>query len=65
MILREGRLGDVSPCFFSPYTLSAILTRIKELFCRANAISDRFIAKLAVVHGGSQSLCIFLAGGSP
>ena len=43
-------------------TVLAILTRIKELLCGANAISDRFIAKLAVVHGESQSLCILLAG---
>ena len=43
-------------------TVLAILTRIKELLCGANAISDRFIAKLAVVHGESQSLCVLLAG---
>jgi hypothetical protein len=43
-------------------TVSAILTRIKELLCGANAISDRFIAKLAVVHGGWQSLGFRFAG---
>jgi hypothetical protein len=43
-------------------TVLAILTRIKELLCGANAISDGFIAKLAVVHSESQSLCNFLAG---
>jgi hypothetical protein len=42
--------------------VSAILTRIKELLCGANAISDRFIAKLAVVHGGWQSLGFRFAG---
>jgi hypothetical protein len=43
-------------------TVLAILTRIKELLCGANAISDRFIAELGVVHGESQSVCNFLAG---
>jgi hypothetical protein len=62
MIVREGRLSNVSSMVLLMCVLfSVILTRIKELLCGANAISDRFIAKLAVIHGGSQLLCIFLA----
>jgi hypothetical protein len=38
----------------------AHLTRIEELLCRTNAISDRFIAKLGGLHGESQSLSIIL-----
>ena len=35
------------------------LTWVEELLCRAHAISDRLIAKLAGLHIGSQSLGVF------
>jgi hypothetical protein len=52
----------LAPVMPHTFPASAILTRIKELLCGANAISDRFIAELAVVHGEWQSLCFRFAG---